>query len=49
MTIVRKWDRWQHCVDYSSFKKNKLRLKPGIDLDELPEINDYGMELEEVK
>ena len=23
-TIVWKWGRWQHQVDYSSFKRNKL-------------------------
>lgn len=45
VTVTRKWDRWQHCVDYSQFKKNKLRLKPGIDLDELPDADDYGMSL----
>jgi hypothetical protein len=43
VTIVQKWDRWQHCVDYSRFKKNKLRLKPGTNLDEMPETDDYGM------
>jgi len=25
--ITQKWGRWQHCVDYSSFKKNKLLKK----------------------
>ena len=24
VTITRKWNRWQHHVDYSSFKRNKL-------------------------
>lgn len=41
--ITRKWGRWQHQVDYRPFKKNRLRLKPGI---EIPEgVNNYGMEL----
>jgi hypothetical protein len=41
--VVWKYGRWHHYVDYSSFKKNKLVLKPGI---ELPEgINNYGMTL----
>jgi DNA polymerase I-like protein with 3'-5' exonuclease and polymerase domains len=42
-TIEWKWDRWQHFVDYRPFRKNPLRLKPGI---VIPEgTNDYGMEL----
>jgi len=41
--IVWKWNRWQHSVDYSSFKKNKLIKKPGI---VIPKgINNYGMKL----
>jgi hypothetical protein len=43
--ITRKWGRWQHQVDYRPFKKNKLILKPGI---EIPQgINEYGMVLKE--
>jgi hypothetical protein len=44
VTTVRwKWNRWQHVVDYSRFKANKLILKNGI---EIPEgVNDYGMKL----
>lgn len=41
-----KFNRWQHHVDYSQFKKNKLILKPGI---EIPQgVNNYGMVLKEV-
>lgn len=41
--IAHKWGRWQHQVDYKPFRKNRLRLKPGI---EIPEgVNNYGMEL----
>jgi hypothetical protein len=41
--VVWKWDRWQHHVDYSGFKKNKLILKPGV---VIPEgSDDYGMRL----
>lgn len=43
-TVTRKWDRWQHHVDYSVFRRNKLVMKPGVNLPSLP--NDYGMELE---
>jgi hypothetical protein len=40
-TMVWRYKRWHHHVDYSSFKKNELRLKPGV---ELPEgTNNYGM------
>ena len=41
--ITWKWDRWQHQVDYSGFKKNKLRLKEGIIIPE--GVNNYGMVL----
>lgn len=40
-----KWGRWQHQVDYSGFKKNKLIKKEGV---VVPEgINNYGMKLVE--
>ena len=39
--LVWRYDRWHHHVDYSSFKKNQLILKPGI---VVPQgINEYGM------
>jgi len=38
-----KWGRYQHHVDYSKFRKNKLILKSGL---EIPDrINNYGMKL----
>lgn len=41
--IVWKYNRWQHQVDYSGFKRNKLILKEGI---AIPEgVNNYGMTL----
>lgn len=41
--VVRKWNRWQHSVDYRPFKNNKFIPKPGF---EVPtEANNYGMEL----
>jgi hypothetical protein len=39
--IVQKWGRWQHEVDYSSFKSNKLILKQNIEIPDKP--NEYGM------
>lgn len=43
VTVTWKFDRWHHQVDYSRFKKNRLRLKKGV----VPraDINNYGMEL----
>jgi hypothetical protein len=41
--IGRRWNRWQHVVDYRPFKKNRLIMKPGI---VIPEgVNNYGMKL----
>lgn len=41
--VVWKFGRWHHQVDYSPFKKNALRLKPGI----VPTVgpDNYGMRL----
>ena len=42
-TLVWKYGRWHHHVNYEPFKKNKLILKQGV---ELPKgVNNYGMEL----
>lgn len=41
--LVWRYRRWHHYVDYSPFKKNKLRLKPGIVLPEGD--NNYGLKL----
>lgn len=43
VTITRKWDRWQHHVDYSVFKNQKLRRKPDLKLSKIE--NNYQMEL----
>ena len=41
--IGRRWNRWQHVVDYRPFKQNKLIRKAGI---VIPEgVNNYGMKL----
>jgi hypothetical protein len=42
-----KWGRYQHSVDYSSFKKNKLILKKDINI--FDGVDNYGMILEELK
>jgi len=42
-TMVKKYGRWHHYVDYSIFKKNELILKPDV---VIPEgTNNYGMKL----
>jgi hypothetical protein len=41
--ITRKWNRWQHHVDYTPFKNNRLMLRPGV---VIPDgVDDYGMVL----
>ena len=40
-TIVWKWGRYQHKVDYRKFKFNKLKLKPGVVVSE--GTNNFGM------
>lgn len=43
-TVVQKWGRWQHHVDYRPFRANKFILKPGC---EVPEgVDEYGMVFE---
>jgi hypothetical protein len=39
--VVWKFNRWHHEVDYTPFKKNQLRFKPGVQLKNEP--NNYGM------
>lgn len=39
--ITRKWNRWQHQVDYRPFKANKLIKKKGICIPK--GVNNYGM------
>jgi hypothetical protein len=46
VTITRKWNRWQHQVDYSKFKNNKFIPKPGFVAP--TETDNYGMELVQV-
>jgi hypothetical protein len=41
--VVWRFNRWHHLVDYSPFRRNRLRLRPGI----VRRVgdDDYGMEL----
>lgn len=45
VTITKKYGRFQHQVNYSHFKKNKLIKKPGLIIPDV--INNYGMVLSE--
>lgn len=45
--IIRKWGRWQHSVDYSLFKHNRLIKKPNIIIPQ--GVNNYGMRLIDIK
>lgn len=43
-TITRKWGRWQHQVDYSRFRSNRLVQRPRAAIP--AGVDDFGMELE---
>lgn len=47
VVVKRRWNRWQHVVDYSRFKANRLIKKRGLIIP--PEVNNYGMELVRIK
>lgn len=48
--IKRRYGRWQHVIKNSWRQfKTPLKLKKGIDLKSLPETNEYGMSLNQVK
>lgn len=42
--MVWKYDRWHHYINYSIYKQ-KFKLKPGINLDDYPKVNNYGMKI----
>jgi hypothetical protein len=41
--VVKKFNRWHHSVDYSSFADNKLIKKDGLNIPDV--VNNYGMKL----
>jgi hypothetical protein len=43
-TLVWKFGRWHHHVDYTGFKRHKLILKNDAEI--TPQVNDYGMILQ---
>ena len=42
-TIMQRWGRWQHYVDYRSFERNQLQLRSDAIIK--PGVDNYGMEL----
>lgn len=40
---VWRFDRWHHVVNYSPFKRNRLKLKHEMNIS--PNVNNYGMKL----
>lgn len=47
VTIGRRFNRWQHVVDYRPFKNNKLIKKEGLIIPD--RVNNYGMVLKNIK
>lgn len=47
VTVTWKFNRWQHQVDYSVFKHNRLKRKTGLIVPK--GINNYGMVLKTIK
>jgi hypothetical protein len=45
-TLVWRFKRWHHLVDYSGFRRNRLRLKKGLEVQADP--NEYGMTIQKV-
>jgi len=45
VTIVERYGRYHHDVDYTPFQKNQLRWRKGIHVE--PGVNEYGMKLVE--
>lgn len=43
--MVWRYNRWHHYCNYNVFKKNRLRLKPDVDLKALPPVDEYGLKL----
>lgn len=43
VTVITRWNRQQHFVNYAPFKKNALRRKPGLAIPNTPD--EYGMRL----
>lgn len=47
--IIRNFDRYQHSVNWKAFEDVPLRLREDVDLSALPEVDEYGMTLRQVR
>jgi hypothetical protein len=45
--VTWKWGRWQHQVNYTPFKRNKLIKKKGLEIKK--GVDNYGMKLKKIK
>ena len=45
-TVVWKFDRWHHYVNYNAFKKNQLVKRKDVITEQ--GVNEYGMKLVEI-
>jgi hypothetical protein len=46
VTVIRRYNRWHHSVNFRPFKRNKLIKKSGLEIS--GGINNYGMKLIEL-
>lgn len=49
VTIARRYGRYQHAVNWGSFAGVPLTLREGLDLESLPEADEYGLGLRKVR
>jgi hypothetical protein len=47
--VTRRFGRFQHTVDWAKFADVPLRLRDGVDLSALPEVDEYGLRLVRVR
>lgn len=45
--ITYKWGRAQHSVNYKGFRRNKLKLKPGLEISK--DVDEFGMDLRRIE
>jgi hypothetical protein len=45
--VVWKWERWQHHVDYSQFKNNRLIRRQDVEVSD--GVNNYGLGLKQIR
>lgn len=43
--LTRRFGRYQHSVNWQAFRDVPLRLRDGVDLAALPDVDEYGLEL----